>query len=128
MLQTFGNTLGIESDQMEGFILALSQHGLIEPEKVLALQEFDSTFNKLKDIAENGSDDVKAALAKLQGMTRDKLKDIKISNGKIDSQELIEYENALQTLGNALGLTTEDMEMFFDLLEAGGVLETEQSQ
>jgi len=62
----------------------------------------------------------------LQGLSREDLKDIKFHNGELEGSA--EVENALEAIADKAGITTDQIEILFAALEAGGVLKTEASE
>ena len=85
-----------------------------------AEQAFDSTVEKFQAQANNET--IQSALDTLSDYTAEQLKSIQLNDGLWDSEQLIQAEQALDTIKNTLGLTNEETQQLASALQAMGLV------
>lgn len=97
--------------------------GIIKP---YYIKQFGEAFDTIKGLAQSDSEEMQGYFTTLAGHTREELEKIEFHNGDYEGAK--ELEDALEAIADEAGLTTDQMNILLGVLEAGGVLKTEESE
>ena len=100
----------------------------IDSSLIKNMDTWESGLQKVKDGWNDNAEACQQYQDALKGLTAEQLESINLNDGKYDSEDLIEAENALDSIAKEFGLSREEAENMVPILEQLGYLSTSIEQ